>query len=145
MSRSDLLRLVDLANRGRRRGAPDRAVERELEASARPSIRLAVYGSLAPGESNHRMLSGIAGEWHQGEVTGRLLDSGWGAELGFPALTLDPDGAPVPVQILVSPDLRQEWSRLDEFEGDDYRRVLVLVELQDGAAEVANIYEAAAR
>jgi gamma-glutamylcyclotransferase (GGCT)/AIG2-like uncharacterized protein YtfP len=41
-----------------------------------PAERLAVYGSLAPGQANHHQLAGLAGEWRSGVVRGWLTASG---------------------------------------------------------------------
>ncbi|THD58109.1 gamma-glutamylcyclotransferase [Phenylobacterium sp.] len=101
--------------------------------------RLAVYGSLAPGRSNHGQLAGLAGDWRPGAVRGSLRQAGWGAAQGFPGLVLDPEGAEVGVQVFTSPDLPAHWARLDAFEGEDYRRVAVTVVGPDGAVE-AYIY-----
>jgi gamma-glutamylcyclotransferase (GGCT)/AIG2-like uncharacterized protein YtfP len=60
-------------------------------------MRLATYGTLAPGRENHGQLTDLRGRWVVGHVRGSLVDSGWGAELGFPALVLDPDGASIEV------------------------------------------------
>src|SRR5262245_8748957 len=54
--------------------------------------RLAVYGTLAPGRSNHDQLSALPGRWLDGHVLGALYEDGWGAALGYPGLTLDPAG-----------------------------------------------------
>ena len=87
--------------------------------------RLAVYGSLAPGRPNHGQLAHLPGRWFTGVVYGRLLEAGWGADLGFPGLVLDDDGDEIEVQIFESTNLKTEWSRLDAFEGPGYRRVVV--------------------
>ena len=50
--------------------------------------RLATYGSLAPGRPNHHQLDGLEGRWSKGHVDGLLVDAGWGASLGYPALFL---------------------------------------------------------
>lgn len=71
---------------------------------------LAVYGSLAPGRSNHGQLAGLAGTWVAGTVRGRLRDNGWGAGLGYPALTLAGDGEAIAVQLFVSADLPAHWA-----------------------------------
>jgi gamma-glutamylcyclotransferase (GGCT)/AIG2-like uncharacterized protein YtfP len=105
-----------------------------------PEHRLAVYGTLAPGRSNHGQLAGLAGDWSHGVVRGALHQAGWGAGEGYPGLTLDPEGAEVPVQVFTSPDLPAHWARLDAFEGADYRRVEVTVTGADGAAIEAFIY-----
>ena len=43
--------------------------------------RLAVYGTLAPGEPNHHQMDGMTGEWIPGVVRGRLFMVGWGGEM----------------------------------------------------------------
>ncbi|WP_448624299.1 gamma-glutamylcyclotransferase family protein [Geodermatophilus sp. URMC 64] len=101
--------------------------------------RLATYGSLAPGRPNHHHVAGLGGRWFAGEVHGRLVEAGWGAALGYPALVLDPDGAAVDVQVLESADLPAHWSRLDDFEGRGYERVLTTVHTATGVVE-AYIY-----
>ena len=107
---------------------------------AEPSGKLAVYGTLAPGEANHEVLAGVDGVWQEGFVRGVLHESGWGAPLGFPGLRWNPSGGRVTVKMLVSTDLRGQWGRLDEFEGDEYRRILVPVEDGKNTIAVANIY-----
>lgn len=97
-----------------------------------PDTRLAVYGTLRPGQMNHHQLSSLAGTWERGTVRGKLFASGWGAALGFPGLILDPLGAVVNVELLESADLPQHWERLDEFEGSGYRRVVAMVKTEHG-------------
>lgn len=95
-------------------------------------ISLATYGTLQPGQRNHHHVEMIEGTWVHGKVHGELLPNGWGAAYGFPALTLDPDGAVVPVQVLTSEDLASHLDRLDAFEGPGYQRVVTLVETAAG-------------
>jgi gamma-glutamylcyclotransferase (GGCT)/AIG2-like uncharacterized protein YtfP len=134
-------------------GQTDRAVELLRQHAAMPNLdaetllgypstRLAVYGSLAPGKSNHRMLAGLRGSWRPVTAHGVLEDHGWGAGLGFPAFTWDPAADPVAMLIFESPDLPGHWKTLDEFEGADYRRILVPVISLD-RVEVAYLYAAA--
>ena len=94
--------------------------------------RLATYGTLAPGRVNHHQLADLKGTWRPGTVRGRLVEIGWGAELGYPGLILDPAGPEVEVHVFESPDLPEHWPRLDAFEGDGYRRVAVRVNGEDG-------------
>jgi gamma-glutamylcyclotransferase (GGCT)/AIG2-like uncharacterized protein YtfP len=110
------------------------AFEAELEAAFACSRRLAVYGTLAPGECNHDQLAGIAGEWTRGEVRGRRTVR------RYPAFTWDPQAPPQPVQLFVADDLPRHWPRLDAFEGLDYRRILVPVTGARGQLAVANLY-----
>lgn len=101
--------------------------------------RLAAYGSLQPGEASYHVLADLPGTWERGTVCGRLHETGWGMTFGFPALVWDPDGPRVPVQVFTSRELPAHWARLDAFEGDAYRRIVVPVRL--GTERVpANIY-----
>lgn len=101
--------------------------------------RLATYGSLAPGRPNHHHVADLRGRWFPGEVRGRLVEAGWGAALGYPALLLDPSGSAIDVQVLESDDLPAHWSRLDDFEGPGYTRVRTTVHTDDGDVE-AHLY-----
>ena len=85
----------------------------------------------------------MRGQWRAGKVRGHLVEKGWGAALGFPALILADDIAQVDVQMFESSDLPNHWQRLDAFEGNEYRRVAVKVETADGPFE-AWIYVSAA-
>ena len=91
--------------------------------------RLAVYGSLAPGKPNAHKLAHLHGTWREGTVCGQLVQEGWGASMGFPALILDAGGQSVAVQLLESPDLPSHWAQLDAFEGAGYRRVAITVDV----------------
>ena len=57
-----------------------------LEALFSPSRHLIVYGSMAPEGPNHGLISHLEGEWREGWVTGELMERGWGAAMGYPAL-----------------------------------------------------------
>lgn len=117
------------------------AAEAELEERYRPSERLAVYGTLAPGQVNHGEVVDLRSEWRPGFVRGELAPEGWGTTYGFPAFRWNPEAPPVPVQVLVSPDLPRHWPRLDAFEGPGYHRILVPVEDEEAAlVTVANLY-----
>ncbi len=94
--------------------------------------RLATYGTLAPGRQNNHVLNGLNGSWRKGVVKGSLEQDGWGAELGYPGLVLDPAGDAIEVDVFESADLPAYWDRLDRFEGDGYRRVVVSVNTRDG-------------
>ena len=107
---------------------PKNAPPRPEESSG----RLAVYGSLAPGRPNHDQLAGLRGRWIEGTVRGELREEGWGAELGFPALVLDPAGSAISVRLFESVDLPAHWARLDAFEGSGYRRVVTAVSTAEG-------------
>ncbi len=103
------------------------------------NTRLAIYGSLAPGQANHNQLAELQGDWRQGTVRGRLVEAGWGATIGYPGLILEPSGEIIDVHLFESPDLPGHWSRLDAFEGTGYRRVITQVSTIDGDLD-ASIY-----
>ena len=94
--------------------------------------RLATYGTLSPGQVNHHQLAGLNGRWRQGTVRGRLDAEGWAAPLGYLGLVLDPTGPLVDVHLFESAELPDHWSRLDEFEGSEYRRVVTQVSTAEG-------------
>ncbi len=101
-----------------------------------PSNRLAVYGTLMRGKSNHRVIEGIAGEWRCGFVHGRLYE-----HYGFPFFVPDAGGDLIPVDVLSSTKLPAAWERIDRFEGVWYNRCLVLVhDSNDEVLFIANIY-----
>jgi gamma-glutamylcyclotransferase (GGCT)/AIG2-like uncharacterized protein YtfP len=106
-----------------------------------PERRLAVYGSLAPGEVNHWVVADLPGTWETGTVHGTLEKVGWGDAIGFPGMTWVPRGDPIPVTLFTSAALPEHWRRIDEFEGADYRRILVPVVLSHREIVIANIYE----
>jgi gamma-glutamylcyclotransferase (GGCT)/AIG2-like uncharacterized protein YtfP len=137
---------LEIVRRLRDAGFPLRSQDLEHamnEAFERPSTRLAVYGSLAPGESNAWVLQGLRGDWLSGTVRGVLRKSGWGAGMGYPGFLWSDDGNVVKVRLFVSADLPDHWARIDEFEGRDYLRSLVPVHLERGGGRVtlANIYQ----
>ena len=99
--------------------------------------RLATYGTLAPGRVNHHQLAALPGRWLEGSVTGRLVEAGWGAKLGYPGLVLDlagfdPAAGAIAVHLFESPELPGHWPRLDAFEGEGYRRVAAPVATGEG-------------
>jgi gamma-glutamylcyclotransferase (GGCT)/AIG2-like uncharacterized protein YtfP len=139
-----LIEILTAINELRRAG--DRSERREVveafvERLFGASRRLAVYGSLAPGESNHAVIADLGGRWSEGLVRGDKHEVGWGATAGYPAMRWRPDARPFPVSLLVADSLRGAWARLDEFEGEDYCRVLVPVSGAEALPCVANIYE----
>ncbi len=102
--------------------------------------RLFTYGSLQPGGANEHVLDGIDGEWQAATVTGQLVEAGWGAAIGHPALQLDIVGEEVPGFVLASDELADHWQRLDDFEGHEYRRVIANVRLDNGETVPAHLY-----
>ena len=104
-----------------------------------PEHRLIVYGSLAPGKSNHAQMAGMEGAWASGVVRGHFRDTGWGSGGRYPGLTPDPQGPAVSILVFTAVDLPDHWARLDAFEGKAYRRSVVDVEME-GVVTQASIY-----
>ncbi len=143
-SRSDLEELHEL-NRQREQGRcpEDSALESRFSSRFGSDRRLAVYGSLAPGRANHHHLASLQGQWQSGlTARGDLVREGWGSDLGYPALRWSISGPSVSVDLFVSPELCRHWSRLDEFEGEEYLRVLVPLFENDQVVTIANLYVA---
>jgi gamma-glutamylcyclotransferase (GGCT)/AIG2-like uncharacterized protein YtfP len=103
--------------------------------------RLFVYGTLAPGRCNAHELAALRGTWAPATVRGTLHPEGWGAALGYPGVVLDGAGGAVRGFVFTSEDLVAHWSRLDDFEGEGYVRVVTSVTLEDGSVVEAHIYE----
>lgn len=101
---------------------------------------LVVYGSLAPGELNHHVISDIPGTWTDAFVRGHLHPTGWGMTSGYPGLIPDAKGERHRVKLFRSSVLPDHWKRLDQFEGSDYRRVLIEVEDENGVFAIGNVY-----
>jgi gamma-glutamylcyclotransferase (GGCT)/AIG2-like uncharacterized protein YtfP len=104
-----------------------------------PEMRLATYGTLAPGRPNHGQLSDLSGRWLVGHVRGALVEGGWGAKFGYPGLILDLDEPAIEVDVFESQALPHHWARLDAFEGPGYRRVAIDVSTAEGVLP-ASIY-----
>lgn len=61
--------------------------------------------------------------------------------MGYPGIVLDASGDEIQGLLFTSESLDQHWTRLDEFEGEGYERVLTSVKRQDGATVDAYIYQ----
>ncbi|GAA3774155.1 gamma-glutamylcyclotransferase family protein [Flavobacterium ginsengiterrae] len=103
---------------------------------------LIIYGSLAPGESNHAVMDPIKGEWKKAFIKGRLEEGGWGSSLGYhgfiPVNTAE--AKTINCYVLFSADLTLHWDYLDEFEGDGYIRIQTEYQLENGEKGKGYIY-----
>ena len=105
-----------------------------------PDSRLFTYGSLQPGGQNEHVLTAIGGEWEPAVIRGRLIEAGWGATMGYPALVVDESGNEVHGHLFTSSKLSANWAHLDEFEGPGYERIVAPVTLQSGERVQAHVY-----
>ncbi|WP_063371943.1 gamma-glutamylcyclotransferase family protein [Pseudoalteromonas luteoviolacea] len=104
------------------------------------SIRLFVYGTLAPNRVNSHILEGIGGSFEKASVRGNLYQEGWGAAQGYPGIKLDSEGSVVEGFVFKSPNLERHWQTLDDFEGAGYERVICQVVTESGKVYEAYIY-----
>ena len=88
----------------------------------KPSTRLAVYGTLAPGQPNHSVLEKYGGKWLHGFVIGKLSDRN---NLKF--FYWNTSGDEIAVQVIESSRLAEGWQDIDRFEGHGYERILIPV------------------
>lgn len=102
--------------------------------------RLFVYGSLRPGGPNEHILSEIGGDWEPAVIKGRLVEAGWGAEIGYPGLVIEEDGVEISGYVFVSAGLSDNWAHLDNFEGGEYERIVAPVTLEGGEQIEAHVY-----
>jgi gamma-glutamylcyclotransferase (GGCT)/AIG2-like uncharacterized protein YtfP len=139
----DRLQELNAARRGTSR--TDTILETKFEQKFNVSQRLVVYGTLAPGRVNHNVLAEVHGEWTPGvHLEGEFSQTGWGSTHGFPAMNWVPGGHPIQAWLLRSEKLPELWTMLDNFEGPEYRRLLVPVfDASGGFVSIANTYEAA--
>lgn len=105
-----------------------------------PNQFLIVYGSLAPGQPNFHEVSSIKGEWLNGQIHGYVKEIGWGANIGYPGLSWDPNGPEVNASILHSKELSKHWKRLDGFEGDEYNRTIIPFKTESNQFGLGHVY-----
>jgi gamma-glutamylcyclotransferase (GGCT)/AIG2-like uncharacterized protein YtfP len=101
---------------------------------------LFVYGTLAPGRANHKILEHISGSWQEATLRGTLHQEGWGVRMGYPGITPSKNGDKVEGFVFSSKELTNNWSMLDKFEGDGYKRMEVSVTLKKGIKMNAYVY-----
>jgi gamma-glutamylcyclotransferase (GGCT)/AIG2-like uncharacterized protein YtfP len=104
---------------------------------------LFVYGTLAPGQPNAHILRGVNGKWQPAAVRGLLKEIGWGANMGYSGIELGEEYPWVNGMVLSSDNLDDFWEALDEFEGEDYQRVLTKVRMAHGEWLMAYVYQLA--
>ena len=100
----------------------------------RPSERLVIYGTLAPGRANHSVIEDLSGRYCDCAVHGRVTEVD-----GLPYFTWAPSGDSLGAQLFSSKQLPEKWDDLDRFEGDGYKRRLIPATTDDGLT-VASIY-----
>lgn len=102
--------------------------------------RLFVYGTLAPGQTNEHVMAEIVGTWEPATVKGTVFQGDCGSARGYPGIVLDEYGSEAHGLIFRSDDLIVHWDRLDDFEGNGYKRVVTSAKLENGKKVKAYIY-----
>ncbi len=102
--------------------------------------RLFVYGSLAPGETNHGVMSQISGKWQSAHLQGNLINPNWRTEGGYPSFELNQNADWVQGMIFSSDHLPDHWSRLDAFEGQGYVRSAAIAKTRDNQLVEVFVY-----
>jgi hypothetical protein len=100
-----------------------------------PEERLVVYGSLAPGGVNAFILAPLEGTWERCLIRGRM-----GRYRGFKYFRYDRGGEEHSAWLFTSPALPTKFPELDDFEGDEFQRILIPA-LVEGQEVMANVYE----
>jgi gamma-glutamylcyclotransferase (GGCT)/AIG2-like uncharacterized protein YtfP len=85
-----------------------------------PSKKLISYGTLAPGQPNHSLVSDLTGEWKECVIRGTMNQKD-----GLSLFSWDPNGAEQTAKLLSSDALQNNWDRIDQFEGKAYRRQMI--------------------
>ena len=86
------------------------------------------------------MLTAIGGEWEPAVIKGSLVERGWGASMRYPGLVVEESGNDVHGQVFSSSNLNANWDYLDEFEGEEYERIIAFVTLRSGEQVQAHVY-----
>ena len=63
------------------------------------------------------------------------------SRFGYPAIRLDPKGSKIYGMVFHSKDLESNIKKIDEFEGDNYKRVISKIFLEDGSQIDSYLYE----
>lgn len=103
--------------------------------------RLFAYGTLRPGQPNQHILGDLDGKWQKAYVRGVVHTLDWGPDEGLPALVIDAQAAQVEGLLFSTDELAHHWQMLDDFEGFQYQRVIVDVELESGDIVQAWTYQ----
>jgi hypothetical protein len=99
-----------------------------------PDERLIVYGSLAPGGVNSFLLRPLGGTWQKCLIRGRME-----RYRGFKRFQYDPEGEEYQAWLFSSAALPPKLAELDDFEGDEYQRILIPAQIGEHTV-MAHIY-----
>lgn len=102
-----------------------------------PSKKLVAYGTLQPSKVNHSVLEPLTvKEWTKVQIEGKFTER----QDGLRSFKWRESSTRQTAMLLKSPQLPSFWTRLDEFEGAGYKRILVTA-LAGEEASVAMTYQ----
>jgi len=101
----------------------------------KPDQKLIVYGTLAPDAHNERLLEDIAGTWQDCKIRGKIIQCH-----GLKYFKWFPNAGEIDAKMFVSESLSDKLPSIDQFEGEDYHRILIPAKVGKHLV-VANIYE----
>ena len=101
---------------------------------------LFTYGTLKPGNEANHFLKSINGTWFDGYVLGNWIKN---SEIKYPIIELNEKGEKIFGKLFFSNQLSQIIDSLDDYEGEEYQRVVTNVYLNDGTQKQAFVYEKA--
>lgn len=96
---------------------------------------LIAYGTIAPGNINHQIISDINGKWIKCKINGKIKTID-----GLPVFDWILSEKTIVADLFNSNDLPKNWSNIDKFEGSMYKRRLIPAEIDDNTYIIGNIY-----
>ena len=99
---------------------------------------LFVYGTLKPGGEAHHFFDQIPGSWSDAYCFGNWISD---IDIGYPIISLDTNGEKIDGKLFYSKQLQNIIKEIDEYEGEEYKRVTAKIHLNNGTSVQAFIYE----
>ena len=99
---------------------------------------LFVYGTLKPGSEAYYYLARIHGIWSDAYCYGNWIKH---TNIGNPVISLDTNGVKIEGKLFYSKQLQNIIKEIDEYEGEEYERVITKIHPNNGPPVKAFIYE----
>ena len=98
-------------------------------------------GLFQKGKQHEDLLKDLNGTWKKGYVFGKLINIGFGSDYGYPGLKLEKGGSKIFGMVFQSKNLEKKLLKIDEFEGENYKRIISKIFLDDSSEIMAYLYE----
>tara|TARA_B100000963_G_scaffold357876_1_gene381090 strand:- start:1658 stop:1984 length:327 start_codon:yes stop_codon:yes gene_type:complete len=99
---------------------------------------LFVYGTLKPGGEANHYFDQIQGSWFDAYCFGNWVDD---IDIGYPIISLNKNGEKIEGKLFYSNQLKNIIKKIDEYEGEEYKRVIAKIHLFNGSLVKAFVYE----